>query len=173
MKTFRVGIAVVIITMSLLVACSSPLEESTKDETATHQVNTVPQLPSFSMMDINGNKVSFDSFRGKKVFVNLWATWCPPCRREIPSIEKLYKEANKEKAVFVLLSLDENFEAVKEFAIANKLHVPVFYPAEQLPDLFKVEAIPATYIFDEQGKLIKHINSMDNYYTSEYLKLFK
>jgi thiol-disulfide isomerase/thioredoxin len=78
------------------------------------------------------------------VFVNLWATWCPPCRAEIPSIETLADKVDKNSAVFIMLSLDENFEVAKKFAKAENLQIPVYYPAERLPALFKTEGIPAT-----------------------------
>lgn len=174
MKALRISIAFFII-MSGLSACSSAVEESKVDqaEPKPQKVDNVQKLPSLNMLDANGNKVNLASFQGKKVFVNLWATWCPPCKYEIPSIEKLYKQADKKNAVFVLLSLDENFDAAKEFATANKLQVPIFYPAEQLPDLFNVESIPATLIFNEKAELIKQINSMEDYYTEEYIKFFK
>jgi thiol-disulfide isomerase/thioredoxin len=175
MKSFSIPIAILVITMIALIACSSAVEESKTDEATTspQKMEEVQKLPSFTMLDANGNRVNLASFVGKKVFVNLWATWCPPCRHEIPSIEKLYKGADKEKAVFVLLSLDEHFDEAKQFATKNKLRVPVFYPAEKLPDLFNVDAIPATYIFNEQGELVKEIKSMDDYYTKEYIELFK
>lgn len=176
MKTLRIlSVILVIARIALAPACSSAIEESKNDEaaTASQQVNQVQTLPSFVMMDTNGNKVSLASFKGKKVFINLWATWCPPCRREIPSIEKLYKEADKEKSVFVLLSLDQDVEAAKKFALANKLQAPVFFPAGPLPALLNVDAIPASYIFNEQGELVKEIKGMDDYYTSEYIDLFK
>jgi thiol-disulfide isomerase/thioredoxin len=175
MKSFRIPIAILVITMIALIACSSAVEESKTDEatTAPQKMDELQKLPSFTMLGANGNKVNLASFVGKKVFVNLWATWCPPCRHEIPSIEKVYKEADKDKAVFVLLSLDEYFDVAKEFAATNKLQVPVFYPVEKLPGLFNVDAIPATYLFNEKGELIKEIKSMDDYYTKEYIELFK
>ena len=175
MKAIRIRRASFVMVLIGLIGCSSIDEENKPDKATTlpQKVEQVRSLPYLSMMDLTGNKINLASFRGKKVLVNLWATWCPPCRREIPSIERLYKESDKEKAVFVLLSLDENFKAAKEFATSNKLHVPVFYPAEQLPDLFDVDAIPATYIFNEKGELMKEINSMNDYYTSEYIDLFK
>jgi thiol-disulfide isomerase/thioredoxin len=76
------------------------------------------------------------------------ATWCPPCRAEIPSIENLASKVDKEKAVFIMLSLDENFEVAKKFAKSENLKVPVYYPAEKLPALFNTDGIPATFILN-------------------------
>jgi thiol-disulfide isomerase/thioredoxin len=128
-------------------------------------------LPAFKMVDVKGNAFNLDDFKGKKVFVNLWASWCPPCRAEIPSIEKLYSKVNKSKAVFVMLSLDNDFETAVKFAAKNKMVTPVYYPAENLPALFNVQGIPATFIFDEKGNLITRIEGGDDYDTEKYLNL--
>lgn len=156
-----------------LFACSSSIDENKKNNAAVagRQLVETKKLPSFSIRNAAGETVNLSSLKGKKVFLNLWATWCPPCRQEIPSIEKLYSESDKNKVVFVLLSLDENFEVAKEFAASNGLQAPIFYAAENLPDLFNVRGIPATFIFNEEGELIKQINSMEDYYTREYIEL--
>jgi len=128
-------------------------------------------LPPFKLVDLNRKPVNLADFKGKKIFVNLWASWCPPCRAEIPSIEILYSKVDKSKVVFVMLSLDNEMETAIRFAEKNKLTTPVYYPAENLPALFKTEGIPATFIFDEKGNLIKRIDGGDDYDTAEYLKL--
>jgi thiol-disulfide isomerase/thioredoxin len=129
-------------------------------------------LPSFALADVNGKTVNLQQFRGKKLFVNLWATWCPPCRAEMPSIEKLFQATDKEKVQFVMLSLDNDFETAKKYVQANNLSVPIFYPAGNTPKLFEVEGIPATFIFNEEGKLIEQRVGSDDYNTPTYRKLF-
>jgi thiol-disulfide isomerase/thioredoxin len=126
-------------------------------------------LPLFNMLTVENKTINLSSFKGKKVFVNLWATWCPPCRAEIPSIEKLAAKTDKSKVVFVMLALDNQFEKAINYAAKNKMTLPVYYPAENLPQLFNVEGIPTTFIFDEQGKLIhQQVGSVD-YNTSKYV----
>jgi thiol-disulfide isomerase/thioredoxin len=129
-------------------------------------------LPTFKIVDLEGKPFNLADFKGKKVFVNLWASWCPPCRAEIPSIEKLYSKVDKSKAVFVMLSLDNDFETAVKFAAKNKMATPVYYPAENLPALFNVQGIPATFIFDEKGNLINRIEGGDDYDTEKYLNFF-
>ena len=128
-------------------------------------------IPSFNLKDINGNVVNLESMKGKKVFVNLWATWCPPCRKEMPSIQKLSAEVNKNNVVFVMLSLDDDFEKAKTYVQEHNLMLPIYYPAETLPELFNVNGIPATFIFNEKGKLIKRVDGMDNYDSGKYRDL--
>lgn len=130
-------------------------------------------LPSFKILAMDGSVINLSDLKGKKVFVNLWATWCPPCRAEIPSIEKLYKKTDKEKVTFVMLSLDDNFNSAKRFAKAKHLQLPVYYPAENLPPMFNINGIPATFIFDEKGELIKANMGMDDYNTPTYVQLLK
>jgi len=134
--------------------------------------NPATMLPPFKMVDMKGKVVNLADLKGKKVFVNLWATWCPPCRAEIPSIENLYSKIDKNNAVFVMLSLDDAYATAVNFASVNRLTTPVYYPAENLPALFNVPGIPATFIFDEAGNLISSIEGTDQYDTPKYLAIF-
>jgi thiol-disulfide isomerase/thioredoxin len=128
-------------------------------------------LPTFNMLTIDNKTINLSSLKGKKVFVNLWATWCPPCRAEIPSIEKLAAKTDKGKVAFVMLALDNQFEKAISYASKNKMTLPIYYPAQNLPPLFNVEGIPTTFIFDEQGKLIhQQVGSVD-YNTSKYVSM--
>ncbi len=130
-------------------------------------------LPSFQMEDDKGNIVNLQQLKGKVVFVNLWATWCPPCRREMPSIQKLSKTVDSTKVAFVMLSLDSRFAKAQKYMRRKKIDLPAYYPAEGLPPLFKVEGIPATFIFNGKGKLIKAVLGGDEYDTSTYTALLK
>lgn len=174
MKYLQSYIAVAAALTIGLASCASKSDQEKTNETQITQQaesNPVIKLPDFKMTDVNGDKVDIASLKGKKVFVNLWATWCPPCRAEIPSMEKLQSKVDKQKVAFVMLSLDENFELAKNFAKKNKMQLPVYYPAEGLPAMFKTDGIPVTFIFNEAGELIKQNNGVDNYDTEEYVKL--
>jgi thiol-disulfide isomerase/thioredoxin len=144
-----------------------------KESVQTNYVPETPSLPSFQLTAVDGSIINLVDFKGKKVFVNLWATWCPPCRKEMPSIEKLTQKTDKEKVAFVMLSLDENFEQAKQFIKVNNLKLPIYYPAENLPAMFNTEGIPATFIFNEKGELIKVNKGMENYDTDSYVQLLK
>lgn len=172
--------------LTTFAACSNTANKTTQNTSAkTTQANeektanvetaggVVTSLPAFKITDVNGNIIDIASLKGKKVFVNLWATWCPPCRAEIPSIEKLQSKVDKQKIAFVMLSLDKNFELAKKFAKKNKMQLPVYYPAEGLPEMFKIDGIPATFIFNEKGELIKTNNGMDDYDTELYVQMLK
>jgi thiol-disulfide isomerase/thioredoxin len=155
----------------LVFSCKENEEPEVLAAETTSSDEGAVSIPSFNLKDINGNVVNLESMKGKKVFVNLWATWCPPCRKEMPSIQKLSAEVNKSNVVFVMLSLDDDFEKAKSYVQENNLMLPIYYPAETLPELFNVNGIPATFIFNEKGKLIKRVDGMDNYDSGKYRDL--
>lgn len=152
-------------------AATTPLQQTSIDSNTAISQPLTPILPQFAVLDADGNIVHLENLKGKKVFVNLWASWCPPCKREMPSIAKLYKSIDTNKVTFVMISLDDKFEKAKAFVRSAKIHLPIFYPAENLPSLFNVEGIPSTFIFNENGELIKRVDGGDNYNTGEYKTL--
>lgn len=171
--------------VALLAACNN---DSTERESATgtaveQQTSTdshaaaanpsAPALPAFTVQNVNGEAVNLQSFKGKKVFVNLWASWCPPCRREMPSIQRLARSVDTGKVAFVMLSLDDDFNKAKSYVQRQKLDLPIYYPGENLPALFNVPGIPVTFIFNEQGELTHRIDGGDDYDTKKYRDLLK
>jgi thiol-disulfide isomerase/thioredoxin len=164
------------ISLSIFAACNnSNAEKNTNNVAETPAIESieppVTTLPSFSIINSYGEVTDFTQFKGKRVFVNLWATWCPPCRVEIPSIQKLYAKTDKNKVVFVMLSLDNNFETAKQFAAKTKLDIPIYYPAGNLPALFNVESIPVTFIFNEKGELIHRQEGAADYNTNRFIEM--
>lgn len=147
--------------------------EQQQNSTDNNMATAAVQLPSFSIQDVNGAIVNMQSLKGKKVFVNLWASWCPPCKREMPSIEKLYHAVDSNKVKFVLISFDDQFELAKKYIASKKSKLPIYYPTENPPALFNVQGIPATFIFNEKGELIKQIEGMENYDSKEYRTLLQ
>ncbi len=130
-------------------------------------------LPSFRMMNGRGELVDLSQFKGKKVFVNLWATWCPPCRAEIPSIESLGSKSDRSKVEFVMLSLDDNFDKAKTYAANNNMKLPIYYPASNLPQLFVTEGIPMTVIFNEKGEILFNQVGSADYDTKMFQDMLK
>jgi thiol-disulfide isomerase/thioredoxin len=129
-------------------------------------------LPQMTLINAEGNPVELTSFKGKKVFVNLWATWCPPCVAEMPSIQALYEKAGSENAAFVLISFDKSFETAKKWVKQKNITVPVFGAnAADLPQLFQVEGIPTTFIFNENGDLIFSYVGQENYSKDKFVTL--
>lgn len=152
-----------------MISCGN---NTTKNEDAgIAALSSSEKLPSLTLKDIDGNTLNLSDFKGKKVFVNMWATWCPPCRAEMPSIQQLYERTKEKNVQFVMIALDEDFSKSISYLQSTAFLLPAFHPAGTLPPLLDVEGIPATFIFDETGALIKKIEGTENYNTSEYVKL--
>ncbi|WP_266206197.1 TlpA family protein disulfide reductase [Pontibacter kalidii] len=122
----------------------------------------------FKIVDLQGKQVNFESLKGKVVFLNIWATWCPPCIAEMPNIQKLYEKIGSDKIAFVMLSVDEGgMEKVKKFIAKKKYTFPVYMPASQFPQEFYSTAIPTTFIISPDGKIVAKQEGMADYDTPE------
>ncbi len=120
------------------------------------------------MVDLEGNTIAFESLRGKVVFMNIWATWCPPCVAEMPNIQSLYEKVGSDKIAFVMLSVDEGgMGKVKKFIDRKGFTFPVYMPASPLPQEFYSQAIPTTFILSPDGKIITRQEGMAEYDTQE------
>lgn len=108
---------------------------------------------NWSLKALDGAQISFEQFRGKPIFLNVWATWCGPCVDEMPDIQALYHSMKQENAAFVLVS-EESLDEVKSFVEEQKLDAPVFVSGGELPELFETRGIPATFIIDAQGTVV-------------------
>jgi thiol-disulfide isomerase/thioredoxin len=122
----------------------------------------------FQLKGLNGKTVAFESLKGKVVFMNIWATWCPPCIAEMPNIQSLYEKVGSDKIAFVMLSVDEaGMEKVKKFIDKKGYTFPVYMPASQFPQEFYSNAIPTTFIISPEGKIVAKQEGMAEYDTQE------
>jgi len=108
----------------------------------------------FTLEDLRGKTWNLKSLRGKVVLVNFWATWCPPCRKEMPDLEALYKQFKSQGLVIVAIS-NEEARKVKPFVAERKIGYPVLLdPGGKVNDAFRIEGIPKTFVYDRDGKLV-------------------
>lgn len=108
----------------------------------------------FELEDLNGNKVSLSDFKGKKVFLNFWATWCPPCKAEMPDIEKLYQETKDTELVILAVNVGEDKKTVQDFIIEKGYNFPVLLDVKgEISQMYQVTGIPTTYLIDTKGYL--------------------
>jgi thiol-disulfide isomerase/thioredoxin len=106
---------------------------------------------NWSLIDEDGNQYNLNEARGKVVLINFWATWCPPCIAEMPSMEKLYRDY-KNEVVFLFVS-DETREVISKFKYKNKYDFIVYSSITKQPDIFETGSIPRTYILDKKGNI--------------------
>jgi peroxiredoxin len=113
----------------------------------------------FALKDLNGKPVKLSSFRGKVVFLNVWATWCGPCREEMPSIEKLYQQFNKNGDLTILAVSQDTAAAdeVARYVAKNGYHFRIVLDPENLVgEAYNVTGVPETFIIDKQGRIVAH-----------------
>jgi len=124
---------------------------------------------NFTIKDLQGNKVSFEKYKGKVVFINLWATWCGPCKAEMPAIQSLSEKLKNEPVEFVMLSVDKETALPKVISYLenNQYTFSVFMPDGYLPDLLQVPSIPTTFVVSKAGKILMHEVGTRNYNTDK------
>ena len=121
-----------------------------------------PLAPDFSLPDLTGQKLDLSSYRGKVVLLDFWATWCGPCRRQIPELVALYKKYNKSRGLVIIgVSCDliqgDGVKAVAPFVEEFRINYPIALADERLVDSMGVEAIPTTLFVGPDGKLVSRI----------------
>lgn len=109
---------------------------------------------NFSLKDINGGEWNFAAQRGKVVVVNYWATWCPPCRAEMPGLVGAANEFKNRRVEFVGVTMDENLDDVPPFVAKYEIPFPILLPDGD-PNIGAATALPTTLLFDKNGRLAK------------------
>ena len=112
--------------------------------------------PDFQLPDLNDKEIRLSDYRGKVVFLNFWATWCKPCREEMPSMEVLYKNFEKDGLVILAVSIDRvtTKKEIPPFVKSLNLTFPVLVDSwGQTDKRYKLMGVPETYIIDREGTL--------------------
>ncbi len=115
--------------------------------------------PDFVLSDLHGRTHRLSDYRGKIVFLNLWATWCPPCREEMPSMEQLYRRLQGDSFVMLAVSQDED-PAISVRPFVEQLHLsfPILLdPDGKVPPNYGVTGYPETFVIDRSGSVIEHV----------------
>ena len=106
----------------------------------------------WQLVDASGQRVILEDYKGKIIFINFWATWCPPCIAEMPSMQKLYVDY-QDKIVFLFVTTD-SFEKANAFMVKENLTLPIYQSVTNPPMEMDSSTIPATYLIDKQGNVI-------------------
>lgn len=127
------------------------------------------EAPDFTLTDLSGASHTLSAYRGKVVFLNLWATWCPPCREEMPSMEKLHQRFASEGLVLLAVSEDEGpRDGIEIFVRSLGLTFPILLdPEGRLPGRFGVTGYPETFLIDRSGRIVQHIVGPADWFSPE------
>ena len=121
------------------------------------------KAPDFSLTGLDGSSISLEEIKGNVIFINFWATWCPPCRQEIPGFIELYEKYKEDGMVIVGVSLDRGGpDVVKEFMIEYSISYPMAMATQELYEAYQPgQYIPTTFVVDRQGTIRdKHVGYM-------------
>lgn len=130
-----------------------------------------PANLDFDFFDENGNIQNTSSLRGKVVFINFWASWCPPCRAEFPSIETLYTKFKNDPNVFFLtINQDSDLATGKAYLNKESFTVPLFTTYDNVPETIYSGALPTTVVLDKNGNIRYHNTGFANYASNKFVK---
>lgn len=129
-----------------------------KRPTTAHPLEIGERVPNFALPGVAGGTVSLARYRGKVVVLNFWASWCPPCVDEAPSLEAFSRQMQGHGVVVLGVSMDQDLSALNKFIAHYNLNYPIARdPDWALPHLFGTYKIPETYIIDRTGHLAEKI----------------
>ncbi len=132
-----------------------------------------PTAPSVVFKDGSGRTIDISKQKGKVLFINFWATWCPPCIQEMPSINTLKKQLNEKDILFLMVDVDDNYKKSSKFMEKNKYDLPVYTAVSSVPQEFLSGSIPTTVIIDKEGKVVGRHEGGADYMNPELVKFFK
>lgn len=169
------GVVIIIAILGVLYFLSTPSDSKVADVAA----NMAPKKPrmninlkapnltkenfgkaafNWELKTMDGKSAVLSDYKGKIIFLNLWATWCGPCLAEFPTVQNLY-ESMKDDVVFLAVS-QEDFSTVHSFYKTEGYTFPIYVAEGEFPPAFATDAIPATYIIDRDGNIVvRHIGS--------------
>lgn len=126
-------------------------------------INKGDLAPDMTMMTLDGKEVKLSDFRGKNVVLNFWATWCTPCRAEMPAMQRYYEE-NKDKQNLEIIGFNMTFSGdsiknVEQFVASYKIKFPIFTTFDdRVVDHYSILVMPTTFFIDEEGRIHSKVN---------------
>ena len=134
-------------------------------------VNNLPETASFSYINSAGITATTAGLKGKVVFINFWASWCPPCRAEMPSLELLYKKLqNDERFVFLFINEDDDKSKAIKYLQKNHFTLPLYSRTGDVPTEIFSGTLPTTIVIDKVGKVVLKHEGIAGYNTDAFIR---
>jgi thiol-disulfide isomerase/thioredoxin len=134
----------------------------------------LPEDKEILLRNVDGTILDLSAQKGKVIFINFWATWCPPCIAEMPSINRLYQKfKNNGNILFIMVDVDNNFDKSNAFMKKKGFALPVYTQVNDIPAKYFSGTLPTTVILDKSGKLVFHHEGVADYSNSEVADFIK
>ena len=134
--------------------------------------NTKVSAPDFTLKDLHGNTVTLRDLRGKVVFLNFWATWCPPCRLEMPTMEELHREFSDQGLVILAVNFRESPDEVRSFLKQHGLTFTTLLDKEEKAfGLYRAWSLPTTYLINKNSEIVGKVIGYRDWH-SDHAKAF-
>ena len=139
-----------------------------------YKVDAGDRAPSFELAGDNGSGARLEDYRGKYVLLNFWATWCPPCIEELPSLNTLHREMAPDGLVVLGISVDENKAAYEQFLEGYDVNFPtVRDPEMAVASLYGTSIYPETYLIDRNGRVVRKYVGPKNWDSPEIVNYLR
>lgn len=160
---------VIFLTVLLLMGC----DNATQEQPVAKGGLVGQAAPDFTLTDMQGQKVTLSQFRGKVVILNFWATWCPPCREEMPSMERLYRNLESQGLVLLAVNIEKNGkDAVSQFLQKRPYTFPILLDDESVvQNTYKVFRFPESFIIDRNGVVVERVIGGRNWLSGATFKV--
>lgn len=138
----------------LLAALLLPLCASAAGKQTLTPVPGLPPAPDFTLQDVDGKTWRLSELRGRPVIVNFWATWCPPCREEMPSMQRAWEQLQAEGVMMLAVNVGESADTVFQFTANYPVDFPLLLDLDSsVLSQWPVKGLPATFVVDAQGRI--------------------
>ena len=179
-------ICILILSLLLVIECKKVESEiiKTNDNTSNQDIielikklgGSISKKPikmiDAKIMSINGKTSKLSDYKNKIILLNLWATWCPPCRAEMPSMQKLYNNFKNKNFTIIAVSQGENLSIVKKYTNDNNYNFPIYIDNNnEVARSYNTGSIPTTYLIDKNGYLIARFIGGRDWYSKEAINL--
>ncbi|WP_414846619.1 TlpA family protein disulfide reductase [Chryseobacterium sp. IT-36CA2] len=153
------------------VASTGILNSSISESKETQNTSIKGSYAGFTLKNEDGTSIDSSTLQNKVVFINFWASWCPPCRAEFPSVQKMYDRYKENPdMVFLTVNLDDNVALGKSYLKEKGFTVPFLVPAGNIPDVLYNGSLPTTVVLDRKGEIRLHHKGLADYSKDSFYK---